>query len=486
MADLTYSDLLRDAQTRLGGYLTPSVRLGVTGLARSGKTIFITALVRNLVSGGRLPFFSADAEGRIVRAYLEPQPDDAVPRFDYEGHLADLAADPPRWPDSTRRISELRVTIEYRSESLLKRALGLSKLHLDIVDYPGEWLIDLPLLAQDYRQFSDEALTLAQAQERRAAAKRWLDFLAATDPASAENEQVALTGAKLFTRYLADLRAGGAPATLPPGRFLLPGDLDGSPLLTFFPMPLASSARTPRGSLAAMMARRFESYKSEVVAPFFDRHFARLDRQIVLVDLLGALDQGASAVADLERAMRGVMLAFRPGASTWLSAIVGRRIDRVLFAAAKADHLQTSSHDRLSDILKLVVEAASARAETAGAEVRTMAMAALRATREATVKTGILGGGETLPCLIGTPLAGEKIGRETFDGKREAAIFPGDLPSDAAAALDAARAAKPGSLSLVRFQPPKLGEQLKAANGVALPHIRLDRALEFLISDYLT
>ncbi|MGQ0456940.1 MAG: YcjX family protein [Hyphomicrobium sp.] len=482
MADISTSDFIKSAQTRIGDYLTPSIRLGVTGLARSGKTVFITALVRNLVSGGRLPFFAPDAEGRIVRAYLEPQPDDSVPRFDYERHIGELAADPPRWPESTRRISELRVTIEYRSESRIKRALGLSKLHLDIVDYPGEWLIDLPLLAQDYRQFSAEALELARAPERSAAAKPWLEFLAGTDPAGGEDEQIALTGAKLFTRYLGQLRASGAPATLAPGRFLLPGDLEGSPLLTYFPMPLASEGRLPRGSLAAMMERRFESYKSEVVRPFFDQHFARLDRQIVLVDLLGALDQGARAVADLERAMRGVMLAFRPGANSWLSAIVGKRIDRVVFAAAKADHLPASSHDRLGAILSLVVAAASLRAEEAGAEVRTVALSALRATRDSTVKSN----GETLPCLIGTPMKGEKIDSETFDGKREAAIFPGDLPADPAAALNAARSAKPGSLSLVRFEPPRLPSLSADAKGVALPHIRLDRALEFLIADYLT
>src|SRR5262245_57089238 len=93
--------------------MTPGVRLGVTGLARAGKTVFITALVRNLVAGGRLPFFAAMAEGRIARAYLEPQPDDRVARFAYEEHLAELAGAPPRWPESTRRLSQLRVTVEY-------------------------------------------------------------------------------------------------------------------------------------------------------------------------------------------------------------------------------------------------------------------------------------------------------------------------------------------------------------------------------------
>ena len=46
-----------------------------------------------------------------------------------------------------------------------------------------------------------------------------------------------------------------------------------------------------------MMARRYEAYKAHVVRPFFRDHFARLDRQIVLVDALSALNSGPAAVA---------------------------------------------------------------------------------------------------------------------------------------------------------------------------------------------
>ncbi|MEQ1670996.1 MAG: YcjX family protein, partial [Hyphomicrobium sp.] len=403
MADLISFDTLKGAQARLGDYLTPAVRLGVTGLSRAGKTVFITALVRSLVTGGRLPFFAPDAEGRIVRAYLEPQPDDSVPRFDYEAHLEELTGDPPFWPDSTRRISELRVTIEYRSDNPWKRALGLSKLHLDIVDYPGEWLVDLPLLNQSYEDFSREALALSADPMRAGVAKPWLDFLAGTDPGAGENEQIALFGTKLYVDYLKALRAGGAQATLAPGRFLLPGDLEGSPVLTFFPMPLIDGAAVKRGSLAAMMERRFESYKAQVVRPFFTEHFARLNRQIVLVDVLGALDQGAGAVGELERAMGGVLNVFRPGANSWWSLIAGKKIDKVLFAATKADHLHAAHHDRLGAILKRIVDRALLNAEAQGAGVSAMALSAIRATREAEVKIK----GETLPCLTGVPLTGE-------------------------------------------------------------------------------
>ncbi len=101
------------AQDAAARVLTPAVRLGVTGLSRSGKTVFITSLVHNILAGNALPFFEPLAQGRIVRAYLEPQPDDAVPRFDYEGNLEKLTAAEPHWPESTRQISELRLTIEY-------------------------------------------------------------------------------------------------------------------------------------------------------------------------------------------------------------------------------------------------------------------------------------------------------------------------------------------------------------------------------------
>src|SRR5919198_284910 len=73
-----------------GSLVNPTVRLGVTGLTHAGKTVFITALVHNLLHGGRLPVFEAFNSGRIARARLEPQPDDAVPRFDYETHIQAL------------------------------------------------------------------------------------------------------------------------------------------------------------------------------------------------------------------------------------------------------------------------------------------------------------------------------------------------------------------------------------------------------------
>src|ERR1700728_2092624 len=74
-------------------FFNPTVRLGVTGLSRAGKTVFITALIHGLTRGGRFPVFEPYDSGRIARARLEPQPDDGVPRFYYENHVRTLIED---------------------------------------------------------------------------------------------------------------------------------------------------------------------------------------------------------------------------------------------------------------------------------------------------------------------------------------------------------------------------------------------------------
>ncbi len=480
LSDLTEAtaDALKNAGEFVTGFATPTVRLGVTGLARSGKTVFITALVRNLLAGGRLPYFGAMAEGRITRAYLEPQPDDRVPRFAYEEHLGLLAGDPPQWPEGTRRISQLRVTIEYEPGSALRRAIGPGRLHVDIVDYPGEWLIDLPLLEQSFAEWSRQAIAEASAPHRAAAAGPWLAMLSELRADAPADELLALKGSALFTRYLEEARADPVLSAPGPGRFLLPGDLAGSPLLTFFPLAPADGEHYARGTLGAMLARRFESYKAHVVKPFFRDHFARLDRQIVLIDALSAINAGAQALDDLERSMEAILACFRPGANTWLSSILSRRIDRLLFAATKADHLHHASHDRLEAILRVLADRAIARASFAGADVKVMALAALRATREAEARQGW----QRLPCIVGVPLPGEHLGRKVFDGKAEAAIFPGDLPEDPTA-LKVARTTD--AVHFPRFRPPRVSLEAPSGEAPALPHIRLDRAIEFLLGDRL-
>jgi predicted YcjX-like family ATPase len=466
---------------------TPTVRLGVTGLSRAGKTVFISALVHNLIHGGRLPLFDAHAQGRLTDARLMPQPDDAVPRFDYEAHVADLV-DKRIWPNSTRRISELRLTIEYESAWMLKRALGRGRLNLDIVDYPGEWLLDLALLRKSYAEWSAEVIAASRQLHRSGPAKAWHVRLAGVDPAGLESEEDARGLAEAFTAYLQNARSQEHElSTFTPGRFLMPGDLAGSPALTFSPLDIAADYSLTRATLAAMMERRYEAYKTHVVKPFFRDHFARLDRQIVLVDMLTALNGGSTALRDLEQALTDVLGAFRPGRASWLRSILTRRIDRILFAATKADHVHHSDHDRLARLLGSLVRRATERAAFVGAEVLILPLAAVRATREVSIKRE----GDRLPGITGVPLAGERMGDVTYDGETEIALFPGDLPKDPESIFEVhergyehSLAKEMAAVEFLRFRPPRL-ERTQEGITLSLPHIRLDQALQYLFGDKL-
>ena len=471
-------DNLQDSAKNL---FQPTIRLGVTGLSRAGKTVFITALVHNLLKGGRLPLFEAHASGRIAKAQLNPQPTMDVPRFAYEEYIKKLVEE-RIWPDSTRAISELRLTLHYESASAWSRQFGAGTLNIDIVDYPGEWLLDLPLLGMTFTEWSRQALDLAAKKNRKPLAENWLELLANTDAAAEADENRAIELAREFTAYLTACREDEtALSTLPPGRFLMPGDLKDSPALTFSPLNPDSGSKAASNSLYALMARRFEAYKDVVVRPFFREHFARLDRQIVLVDPLQAINAGPEALADLEHALADILRCFRTGSSTWLPSLVLRRIDKILFAATKADHLHHENHQRLEEILNLLVKRASERTQYSGADAEVIAMAAVRATKEGVVEDG----GETFPVILGEPIKGESIDGRKFDGKTQTAVFPGDLPDDPSVLLDEASGENlAGELRFVRFRPPKL-ETTAEGLTLSLPHIRLDRALEYLLGDQL-
>ncbi len=443
----------------------PVIRLGVTGLARSGKTVFITSLVANLLDRGRMPGLLAAREGRIEAAFLQPQPDDTVPRFDFETHLGALTAATPHWPESTRAISELRLSMRVRPAGLLGGFRGVRTVHLDIVDYPGEWLLDLGLLDKSYDAWADDTLSRL---ERRACAQEFMARVRAIDAQAPHDEALALDLAKHFTAYLGAARAQGF-SDCTPGRFLLPGELAGSPVLTFAPVPFAGPSK--RRSLHREMERRFEAYKSQVVKPFFRDHFSRIDRQVVLVDVLGAIHAGPGAVEDMRQAMTEILGAFRPGRNAFLSRLLrGHRVDRILFAATKADHLHHLQHPRLTAIIAALTREASERARFAGAGTEALSIASLRATTEEMRRHD----GRELPCVRGT----------LADGKA-AAFYPGELPEDPARLLGPARDGADSWLEaeyrVMDFAPARL--TLKPGDGP--PHIRLDRAAQFLIGDRL-
>ena len=190
---------------------------------------------------------------------------------------------------------------------------------------------------------------------------------------------------------------------------------------------------------------------------------------------------GAEAVRDLQDAMATILDNFRIGRTGWLGALFQPHADRILFAATKADHLHHSEHDRLEAILRRMTDSAIERAGSAGADIDVVALAAVRATREGMVR----GEGGELPSIIGLA-ARTSLAPATWNA--EIAVFPGDLPADPSAlfarpiaaprAADCVGRATTASCDFDRPRSRTVDDGMPA-----LPHIRLDRAMQFLIGD---
>ena len=451
-----------------------TVRVAVTGLSQSGKTAFITSLVYNLLSAAgrsaRLPFLQAAAERRILAARALAPENGFPPQFPLEKIVAALVADPPHWPPSTTDLRRVRLSLRFCPSGLFGRwsplgrvARSTAELAIDILDYPGEWLLDLPLLRQSYGEWSRAMFDLARHGVRAPLARDWLEFLARHPADSVGDTQTALLAHNLYRSFLAACRTREQLSLLQPGRFLNPGQLEDASVLWFCPLPLSAGGEARPGSLAALMEARFETYKRTVAQPFFSLLARDVDRQIVLVDVLRALNAGEEAFADQRLALDIILAAFQFGRRSLLRWLFGARIDRVLFAATKADHVPALQRDHLEALMANLVEAPTLRAKVAHARVAATALASIRCTEDGTDVID----GRKVDVVVGLPEGGE----------RRIRFFPGIVP---------VRPPPSGFwgerfTEFPAFEPPRINP----APEDGIPHINLDKALNFLLEDAL-
>jgi predicted YcjX-like family ATPase len=439
--------------------LDRSVRLAVTGLRQSGKTVFITALVHHLLSGRELPFFGPVKEKRLLGAKLRPPPGE-IPPFPFLGAQAALTGAEPQGPEPTRGLSALRLDLRVANTGFLARQLGDYRAQqVEIIDYPGEWLLDLPMLEASYKGWSEDMIALAESPARATLAGDWLDAIKGLDLHAAADPDQAAALAERYRAYLFRAQAAGM-SRLQPGRMTMPGDMAGDPALDFCPLPPADS---PPGTIRALMAGRFKAYRDRVVRPFYTEHFSRFDRQIVLVDLLSSLNLGPAVFADTRAALETVLESFRYGASGLLARLFRPRIETLLFAATKADHVAHNQHPNLRQLLEHMVVGPAGHARFEGVQPVFMAIASLRSTDM--VKTEHHG--QVLSCVRGR-LKGEA---------RETVLFPGEIPPELPA---------PEDWQSVRFRFKDFAPRRLRLTGDDQPqHIRLDQALDVLLGDRL-
>lgn len=463
--------------------LDQHVNLAVTGLSRSGKTAFITSLVNQLITEGndsKLSFFDPVHQGNFIAAKRVAQKNLSIPRFDYDKAITSLTNEQPSWPEPTHGISELRLAIRYQPQkSLLKYAADMATLTIDITDYPGEWLLDLPMLKQTYEQWSEQTQALLTASPRHEFAKGFLNKVAKINPFADADEELLAELAKEYTELLHTFRYKLGLSVIQPGRFILPAELAGAPILEFFPFPNLIEIdgneyqNASDNSFIGMLRARFLEYKEEVVKKFYQQYFLRFDRQIVLADCLTPLNacsenSGPESFADLQLAIDMILESYSYGKSGLFSRLFSPKIDKLLFAATKADHVTNEQHAPMVSLLNQLIYQSKHKINYEAIEMKTLAIASVKSTSAGKS----LHKGQSVSVVQGYTL------QKALDSEKgtlnKITLFPGSVPEK----LPEKDFWQQSAFNFINFAP--ISGMTKHQ---PLPHIRMDQVLQFLLAD---
>ncbi|OOF70241.1 YcjX family protein [Rodentibacter caecimuris] len=448
------------------------LRLAVTGLSRSGKTAFITSLINQLlhineINRHHLPLFEAVRNGTIIAVKRIPQKNLSIPRFDYENHLRALMDQPPQWCESTKGVSETRLAVRYQRKSgVLKHFKERSTLYLDIFDYPGEWLLDLPMLNWDFQQWSQQQSLIYQGI-RAELGQAWQRKVQQLELSAVGNEDVLADIAQSYTTYLETCKESGMQF-IQPGRFILPGELSGAPVLQFFPLLHLTDEQWKKlkkeakpNSYFALLNRRYEYYRHKIVKRFYQDYFSTFDRQVILADCLTPLNHHYQAFSEMQVGLNQLFANFHYGNRHFFNRLFSPRIDKLMFIATKADHITTEQIPNLVSLMRQLVREGGRHLAFDGINTEYSAIAAIRATKQVIVNKN----GKAIKAIQGIRSADKKL----------ITLYPGTVPSK----LPPPEFWQNQQFEFDQFEPQKL------LVGENIPHLRMDVVLQFLLADKL-
>ncbi len=434
-----------------------TIKIAVTGLSRSGKTVFLTSLINQLIANDKLPYLNEKLKRPFVARLLPP--DSVYVRFDYYSKIKAFRLKEPKWPKATKSVSKTTLQLEIRSEyAFLENQI----VNIELIDYPGEWLLDLSMLEQDFRTWSDYIIELAREEKRAPYAKEWFAFMDSLDlygPCSDEHLDEQLHDH--YVEYLKNLHYRGF-SFAQPGRFLEPGDMQHDPLLCFAPLPAPSQTVHP-DSIYSRFERRYGQYIEEVVNRLYLEHFQAFDTQIILVDLLKTLEMGYDVFEDMHLSFRNILKSFTYGSNNFLKRFFRPEISQVIFAATKADHLPASQHSRYKALLEEMIWDLKKELDVRHIETEVTVFAAFRSTRDVKAKVD----GKVVDCIRGI-----------VEGEHEPSThFPGELP----VSYHDGTFLKPGDFHFTKFRPISFPPR----DTKAVEHIRMDKLLYTILKDHV-
>ena len=443
------------------------VCLGITGLSQSGKSTFVTSLIDQLINykTSALSGFSPVLEKRLMGVKILPLKHKKITNFPYEVSIAGLKQPQPNWPSSTTDISGC--ILELKLQKAVTPLNPFSKenfsLFIELRDYPGEWLLDLPLRNMDYARWCAQCSAQFNREPRKQILGDLLLDLQNIDPMDPVDFKVLAQLKTRFVGFLEQCKAGEHPLSLiQPGRFLMPGEIEDETLLCFVPLLKAGSSTdgqleaAPENSYFKVCEQRYKAYIKQLVEPFYKDFFSGIDRQVVLVDVVTALNSGPLYLDDMRQALSNISDSFSYGPQNRIMQLFTPKIDKVVFAATKADQVVSSDHASLVKLLESLVDHAYKTAQYEGVPPTTEAVAGVRSSIEVEHEGDTaLSGFDTTGATIGYihPPIPAFITKNTVDQGFKDWNIP-------------------------KFNPPILPDDTQA-----VPHIRIDSVLNSLVGD---
>lgn len=443
--------------------------LGITGLSGSGKSTLVTSLINQLLNHDKssLPGFSPVLTERLISVKMLPLEGENLKPFPYEAAYTGIANSEPQWPVSTQDVSGC--LLELKLAKKVNKLNPLSKDHfyryIEIRDYPGEWLLDLPLLDMSYAQWCAQCNALYNSEPRKTFLGPLLEQLQMLDPLARAQQETLNQLCATYKRFLQYCKAHtNSLSLIQPGRFLIPGEVADDELLAF--IPLLRSASYTQGQLKnaakdsyyQICKSRYDDYVNKLVKPFYKDFCHNVDRQLVLVDVVNALNGGPAFIDDMRQALANIIDSFSYGQQGSVMSLFRHKIDKVVFAASKVDQVLSEDHDAVRQLLSLVLRQAYKNAQHEGIVPICEAIAAVRSSQEIR-QNGDQG-------ITGTASDGQQIGY----------VHP-NIPTR----LPEGDEWQPYmSWKIPKLKPPR---GLSARNQDVIPHIRLDTILQALIGD---
>ncbi|HIO71098.1 MAG TPA: hypothetical protein EYG60_04125 [Campylobacterales bacterium] len=374
LIDSRYIELLKTETTKLLKDIhvdrllqkNEKIRLAVTGLSRSGKTVFITSFINQLISGKKIESVM-EKRGKRFIAKIAPKPK----QFDYFSIVDNFRNTIPKWPRSTSSISKIDIRLEVKSNNKL---LPNKFIDIEIIDYPGEWILDIGMAYMDFDEWSEKSLFQLRNKSKKALAQAWQSELNKHDIYGASDEDDEIAIIEQYRNYLDKLKQNGF-------FYIQPNILESEKLL-FTPLPKPKYITPNENSIYSRFQKRYQEYIDEVVRPIAIDYFSNFDRQIVLVDILQPLQYGYNSFLDLTSVIRELVSIYKYGERSFLKPILEGRIDRVLFGATKADYLPKEQHEKFHKLLDLIVEEARRELDIKNIETETVVLASVVGDRE--------------------------------------------------------------------------------------------------------